>query len=336
MMRTLFLFPQKEQIIMSKVYTAYNKEVQRYIRDYAVKPSTAAVSERLALLEASVYEQCGIFAKLFPGKRNRVLNEIAYATGGCGIWKIGAATLARKADCSERTVYAAVNALKKTGEFIVARLADGHAGHYVFVDKRSERFEDIMSEVFGLPMSEIATLSAGLVAGLENAETVDTTTVEGQKQGSNYINSFKNKLLNVLDIDIKLSTTQDARVSYMTDLQKSLYEAIRPLVKDQQLDDVQKAVLAMPITNAREFVKAKNAIINTLNDATDKTLKVSTSLRAVVSGAYQKALARPAVKKYVEPVCDSDYEIYDWLNDATLDLSHVERPDSGIYNWLLE
>ncbi|HEY9569587.1 MAG TPA: hypothetical protein VIR26_01240 [Metalysinibacillus sp.] len=322
---------------MSKVYTAYNKEVQRYIRDYAVKPSTVMVSERLALLEASVYEQCGIFAKLFPGKRNQVLNEIAYATGGCGIWKIGAATLARKADCSERTVYAAVNALKKTGEFIVARLADGRAGHYVFVDKRSERFEDIMSEVFGLPMSEIATLNAGLVAGLQNAETVDTTTVEGEKQRPNYINSFKNKLLNVLDIDIKLSTTQDARVSFMTDLQKSLYEAVKPLVKDQQLDDVQKAVLAMPITNAREFVKAKNAIINTLNDATDKTLKVATSLRAVVSGAYQKALARPAVKKYIEPVCDdADYDMYDWLNDATLDLSHAEQPDSGIYNWLLE
>ncbi|HEY4624265.1 MAG TPA: hypothetical protein VIH12_10405 [Solibacillus sp.] len=322
---------------MSKVYTAYNKEVQRYIRDYAVKPSTAMVSERLALLEASVYEQCGIFAKLFPGKRNQVLNEIVYATGGCGIWKIGAATLARKADCSERTVYAAVNALKKTGEFIVARLADGHAGHYIFVDKRSERFEDIMSEVFGLPMSEIATLNAGLVAGLQNAETVDTTTVEDKKQGSNYINSFKNKLLNVLDIDIKLSTTQDARVSYMTDLQKSLYEVIKPLVKDQQLDDIQKAVLAMPIANASEFVKAKNVIINTLNDATDKTLKVATSLRAVVSGAYQKALARPAVKKYVEPVYDDvDYELYDWLNDATLDLSHVERPDNGMYNWLLE
>ena len=214
---------------MTKVYTVYNQVVQQYIMDHAVKPTAKKVNERLDILQASVHEQCGIFAKLFPGKRNQVLNEIAYATGGCGIWKIGAATLARKADCSERTVYAAVNALKKTGEFIVARLADGHAGHYVFVDKRSERFEDIMSEVFGLPMSEIATLNAGLVAGLENAKTVDTTSVEGEKQRPNYINSFKNKLLNVLDIDIKLSTTQDARVSYMTDLQKSLYEAIKPL-----------------------------------------------------------------------------------------------------------
>ncbi|HEY4623906.1 MAG TPA: HTH domain-containing protein, partial [Solibacillus sp.] len=289
---------------MTKVYTVYNQVVQQYIMDHAVKPTAKKVNERLDILQASVHEQCGIFAKLFPGKRNQVLNEIAYATGGCGIWKIGAATLARKADCSERTVYAAVNALKKTGEFIVARLADGHAGHYVFVDKRSERFEDIMSEVFGLPMSEIATLNAGLVAGLENAKTVDTTSVEGEKQRPNYINSFKNKLLNVLDIDIKLSTTQDARVSYMTDLQKSLYEAIKPLVKDQQLDDVQKAVLAMPITNAREFVKAKNAIVNTLSDTMNKTLKVATSLRAVASGAYQKSLARPAVKKYVETVCN--------------------------------
>lgn len=322
---------------MTKVYTVYNKEVQRYIRDYAVKPSTAMVSERLALLEASVYEQCGIFAKLFPGKRSKVLNEIVFATSGCGVWKIGAATLARKAGCSDRTVYAAVSALKKTGEFIVARLADGHAGHYVFVDKRSEHFEDIMHEVFGLPVNEIAGLVAGLVAGLENAETVDTTTVEDQKQESNYINSFKNKLLNVLDIDIKLSTTQNARVSYMTDLQKSLYEAIKPLATNQQLDDVQKAILAMPITNAHEFVKAKNAIVNTLSDTMSKTLKVATSLRAVVSGAYQKAFARPAVKKCVEPVyTDVDYELYDWLNDATLDLSHAEQIDDVIYNWLID
>lgn len=322
---------------MTKVYTVYNQVVQQYIMEHAVKPTAKKVNKRLDILQASVHEQCGIFAKLFPGKRNQVLNEIAYATGGCGIWKIGAATLARKADCSDRTVYAAVSALKKTGEFIVARLADGHAGHYVFVDKRSERFEDIMSEVFGLPANEIAGLVAGLVAGLGNAETVDTTSVEEGKQGSNYINSFKDKLLNVLDIDIKLGTTQNARVSYMTGWQKSLYEAVKSLAKEQQLDDVQKAVLAMSITNAQEFVKAKNAIVNTLSDTMNKTLNIATSLRAVASGAYQKSLARPAVKKYVETVCnDVNYELYDWLNDTTLDLSHAEQVDDGIYNWLID
>lgn len=318
---------------MTKVYTVYNKVVQQYIMEHAVKPTTKKVNERLDILQASVHEQCGIFAKLFPGKRNQVLNEIAYATGGCGIWKIGAATLARKADCSERTVYAAVSALKKTGEFIVARLADGHAGHYVFVDKRSEHFEDIMYEVFGLPASEIAGLVAGLVAGLENAETVDTTSVEDAKQGSNYINSFNllNKPLKDNNI-FNLGITTDARVDFMNDWEKSLYELVKPLIKDNQVSDVQKAILGMSVKSQREFIKAKSVLLNTLTDIINGTLTIAKTLRATVVAAYEKALARPAVKKHIEPTYQAtDYELHDWLNDDKIDLSHVEQPDVAMY-----
>lgn len=324
---------------MTKVYTVYNQVVQQYIMEHAVKPTAKKVNERLEILQASVHEQCGIFAKLFPGKRNQVLNEIAYATGGCGIWKIGAATLARKADCSERTVYAAVNALKKTGEFIVARLADGHAGHYVFVDKRSEHFEDIMHEVFELPANEIAGLVAGLVAGLENAETVDTTSVEDEKQRSNYINSFNllNKPLKEFNISNKLGITQDAREDFMNDWEKSLYELVKPLIKDNQVNDVQKAILGMSVKSREEFIKAKNVLLNTLTDIINGTLTIAKTLRATVVAAYEKALARPAVKKHIEPTYQAtDYELHDWLNDDTIDLSHVEQPEVDVYNWLLD
>lgn len=323
---------------MKKILTAYNQEVQRYIRDHAMKPTAAIVGERLEVLEASVYEQCGIFAKLFPGKRSKVLNEIVFATSGCGVWKIGAATLARKADCSERTVYAAVNALKKTGEFIVARLADGHAGHYVFVDKRSERFGDIMHELFSLSTSEIAGLVAGLVAGLENAETVDTTSVEGEKQGSNYIKSL-NKPLKDFNIYNKLGITQDTREGFMSEWQKSLYALVKPLIKKTQDNDVQKSILAMEIKDAKQFVKAKNVLLTTLSDIMNGTLTITKSLRASVVAAYQKAIERSPIKKYVAPTYDAnaeDYELFDWLNASNFEVPEAELPENDMYNWLLD
>ncbi|MGE7625102.1 hypothetical protein ACQKMD_19360 [Viridibacillus sp. NPDC096237] len=87
-----------------------------------------------------------------------MLDEIIYMTSGCGVWKMGSDTLARRAKVSQSTVFNAVRALKQTDLFVVGRLADDNAGKYIFVNKLHPNFEDIMKEVF---FFEFSGLKAG-------------------------------------------------------------------------------------------------------------------------------------------------------------------------------
>ncbi|MDJ0333554.1 cytosolic protein [Planococcus sp. S3-L1] len=172
--------------------TAYNQDVQRYFQgSYCNKIRKETI---LSTIEEKVFEMGKSFSHLFPNKRKQVLDEIIYLLSGMGICKIGAEKLAEKVGCSTRTVKSAVASIKETDQLIVGRLADGKAGKYIFVYKEHPNFNQILKEVFfldSLPETPpIAPPSAPLVAPLQNAESVETVSLEGQKTSSNHINSF--------------------------------------------------------------------------------------------------------------------------------------------------
>ncbi|PFA35089.1 HTH domain-containing protein, partial [Bacillus cereus] len=119
---------------MKKKFTAYNKDVQKYMQ--LNKLCSHQKSEIIETIRQHVNDNNQSFESLFPtrSKRKDVMDHIIYLLSGNGICKISAETLASKADCSVRTVNAAVRALKETGEIVVAGLADGK-NKYVFVLK---------------------------------------------------------------------------------------------------------------------------------------------------------------------------------------------------------
>ncbi|PEW72754.1 cytosolic protein [Bacillus cereus] len=174
---------------MKKKLTAYNPDVQKYLQENRL--STKKKNEIIDAIKKRVNDNNQSFESLFPSrsKRKDVMDHIIYLLSGNGICKISAETLASKADCSVRTVNAAVRALKETGEVVVAGLADGK-NKYVFVLKMHSNFTTIMKEVFYIDTEQIAELNAGQVAEQKNAETLDTVSLESEKTGSNYNNSI--------------------------------------------------------------------------------------------------------------------------------------------------
>ncbi|EOW9530434.1 HTH domain-containing protein [Bacillus cytotoxicus] len=172
-----------------KKITAYNKDVQKYMQ--LNKLCSKKKSEIITAISERINANNQSFERLFPigSKRKDVMDHVVYMLSGNGICKISAETLARKADCSVRTVNAAVRALKETGEIVVGGLADGK-NKYVFVLKMHSNFTTIMKEVFYIDAEQIAELNAGQIAEQKNPETLDTVSLKGEKTSSNYNNSI--------------------------------------------------------------------------------------------------------------------------------------------------
>ena len=184
------------------VLTAYNVDVQKYVAE----PNKKYKTMRLETILNNVYESAAVsVSKLFTPAIKRVIDEIVYQSSGAGICKIGADTLAERCGFSENLVYKAVSALKKTGEYTVARLADGHAGKYIFVDNAHENFELIMRDVFYLSMNEIETTNnsqekghrQGHRQGLENGEEPTAPSDSEEKNAPIYSSSFISSLKQV-------------------------------------------------------------------------------------------------------------------------------------------
>ncbi|OUB35637.1 cytosolic protein [Bacillus thuringiensis serovar yunnanensis] len=225
--------------------TAYNSDVQRYMQ--LNKLCSQKKNEIIETIRQRVNENNQSFERLFPtrSKRKDVMDHIIYFLSGNGICKISAETLARKADCSIRTVNAAVRALKETGEIVVAGLADGK-NKYVFVLNMHPNFTTIMNEVFYVDTEQIAELTTEQVAEQKNTETVEAVRVEDEKTSSNYnnsINSFhslkqerNNEIVSLIEsIENELKEAQNDRQKefervhtyYVNEFQEMMYHTIK-------------------------------------------------------------------------------------------------------------
>ncbi|MBG9501339.1 cytosolic protein [Bacillus thuringiensis] len=200
-----------------KKLTAYNADVQKYMQQNCL--STQKKNKIIDAMRKRVDDTNQSFESLFPSrsKRKDVMDHIIYLLSGNGICKISAETLADKADCSVRTVNAAVRALKQTGEIVVAGLADGK-NKYVFVLKMHSNFTNIMEEIFYINAEQIAERNAGQVAEQKNDETLETVRIETEKMSSNYTNSINSS--NSLKQE-----KNNARVSLMESIEIELKEA---------------------------------------------------------------------------------------------------------------
>lgn len=257
------------------VLTVYNDQVQFYIKYSAQPASKKAKASLFTKFRESVSE----FERLFPRGQRKVLENIIYATCGCGIWKIGADVLAKKAEVSKTTVYNAVRSLKETGLFVVARLANGQAGHYVFVNKQHDNFAEIMRDVFTLKDSEIEALSVSHSVGLEEPEGLAPVSVEADKMTSNDSNALNllkqannnNNLIYKAIADeieseaIKANNTAEYVAQYATNpLQNDFFALLDMLPLPAQIMD-KKAILALRLgsdATRKTFTKAKALVMH--------------------------------------------------------------------------
>lgn len=234
--------------------TAYNKDVQRYIQQ-GRRSGTKLKKTIMATIEESVIKSGISFESLFPSKTKRkaVMDEILFLLSGPGICKIESKTLAKKVDCSVRTVSDAVKNLKKTGQVLVCGLADGK-NKYVFVLKSHPNFRSIMQEVFFMKNAEQI---AGQIAEQKYAENVDSTELDVGNMRSNSINSINLKqersfIQHSIENDIQVSekdstVTREKLVSYTANKhQLMLFDNIMDYPFPQEIKD-KAGILALRV-----------------------------------------------------------------------------------------
>jgi hypothetical protein len=134
--------------------TAYNKDVQRYVKNGG---GCSKAKKRIILetIEESVTNRGISFEKLFPKrtKRHEVLDYIIFQLSGSGICNVDSKTISEKVGCTARTVFNTVKNIKETKEILVCGLADGK-NKYVFVLKSHPNLKIILKKVFFLENAE--------------------------------------------------------------------------------------------------------------------------------------------------------------------------------------
>ncbi|MCQ6339248.1 helix-turn-helix domain-containing protein [Bacillus cereus] len=324
-----------------KKLTAYNADVQKYMHQNCL--STQKKYEIINTMRKRMGNTNQSFESLFPSrsKRKDVMDHIIYMLSGNGICKISAETLADKADCSVRTVNAAVRALKQTGEIVVAGLADGK-NKYVFVLKMHSNFTTIMKEVFYIDTEQIAELNAGQVAEQKNDESFEAVSLKDEKTNSNYnnsINSFnslkqeknndKVSLMESIEIELK-EAQNDAQKEFerihtyfVNEYQEMMYHTIKagtyhPILKTNA------SIIGLRVgSNCDEslFHLAFNAL-----GKIDRFLKsngtLTDSVQALFSRVYSDNIKLSTAPKKAHTASsdvhnqESSFIFYNWLEDT--------------------
>lgn len=255
--------------------TATNQRVQFYLNFTTEKPNKEAKRKRIKALKDALEERNIMLDEAFSYKQLAVVDRIIYLTSGAGIAKVGVDKLAEKCDVSPRTVINAVKALKKTGEYIVARLikTKGGVGKYIFVDRKHANFREIMREVFSLSDYKFAQLNAQQFAEQKNCEPIEAVGIEDEKLTSNF-NIFITKQEKEIYIDdtatvikkaIEEKTTPNREYveEYASNsLQIAFYDILDKIGYPKPIDEV-KHVLALRVgsdCDLKRFVKAKDLI----------------------------------------------------------------------------
>lgn len=307
--------------------TATNKRVQFYLTYTMDKPTKALKMARMDALEKYLQEQNIMLDELFPSKQLQILDHILFITSAAGIAKVGADHLATKCECSVRTVYSAIRALKSTNQFIIGRLikSQGGAGKYIIVDKQHENFTDILKEVFLLSNNKIAELNAEQFAGQKNSESVGSLSVECENQTSNInislLKHTKNKYISgYTAIKEKIEKENDNSREYVAlyasnPFQLAMYDMLDGFPLPQQIEKV-KGIISLRVgSNAdiRIFTKAKNLIIEMAKRITNG--HKYENVVAAFSAGLQKSL---------------EYDVPLKANTET----NLNRKIPQFYNWL--
>lgn len=308
--------------------TAYNEDVQNYIKGATLDQTKK--TEYLMDLEKKVIESGNSFAKLFAGKKYRVLDEIIYLLSGKGIWKVGAQTLADRCECSLSVIHKTVRAIKDTNEILVCRIANNRAGKYIFVLKSHPNFKEILKEVFyidELPGDDNKTsLETSQNTSLENAESLVAVSVEGEKSGSNN-NNYNNNILKQEKYIIKDSIENDLK-SVSKDEKKELERVHNYYTNDYQFDlyrEFKKSTYHEKIRNSisilglrlgsnctKERYIAATKVLFKINSSLNNDLLINKSVPALfdmmIEIELNKPKQQPKIEKPFKPM-----PFYNWL-----------------------
>jgi len=116
---------------------------------------------------------------------------------------------------------------------------------------------------------------------------------------------------------------KEARKEYINEYRVMDFMQSLPL-RDDFKDQLYKYKLATKMDDIRDFVNAKDVLVNIIRDITNDTLTVTSTLRVVFVGAYSKVIERtnmkPSKSSHIEesPYKKRPVSFYNWLEERVI------------------
>ncbi|WP_025114184.1 helix-turn-helix domain-containing protein [Lysinibacillus fusiformis] len=256
---------------------------------------------------------------LTESERAIVFKLASHSLENPGACHLKAATIAAALEISTKTVYRAISKLESLGivkkEATVKSKGGQGASIYIILP-------------YNVPPS---------MSERGNAEKPCESKVEAQQtenQSSNSLNHLSFKTSTLQEIYNNAHAEKEAHKEYMNEFQVMLFEFMNSLpLADNLKEELHKVVLATQVQNAPDFIKAKNMLFKIAMDIKEGILTVTSTLRAVFVGAYNKAAERSSMKlsksSSIEETTDRvrPVSFYNWLEDRDSQAEICSRPN---------
>lgn len=225
-----------------------------------------------------------------------------------GVCHLKAATIATSLEISTKTVYRSMKKLVELG--IIEKLPG--------------------TKLNGIKGASIYLILPYVPSSVSQRETVDEASndavcrPQSENQASKSFNLLSSKQANnnLCELENELALQAEKKKEYMNEYQQMLFDFMHSLpLADNLKDELHKVVLATQIQSTTDFIKAKNVLFKIAMDIKEGMLTVTSTLRAVFVGAYNKVIERSNLK----PNKSSSIE----------ETPYKERP-VPFYNWLKE
>ncbi|MGE7942847.1 helix-turn-helix domain-containing protein [Lysinibacillus xylanilyticus] len=241
-----------------------------------------------------------------------------------GTCHLKASTIAVALEISTKTVY---RSMKKLAELGIIEKVPG-------------------TKLNGIKGASIYRILPYVPSSVSQRETADESSndavycpqSENQSSKSFNLSSFKTSTLQ--EVYKNAHAEKEACKEYMNEYQVMLFDFMHSLpIHDDLKDQLHKCILATEMNNIRDFVNAKDVLANILRDIVNGTLTIASTLRAVFSSAYNKAVKRlntkPINSSSIEetPSKERPVPFYNWLKERDrIPQSISNRP--SLENWL--
>ncbi|MEK8196285.1 MULTISPECIES: helix-turn-helix domain-containing protein [unclassified Lysinibacillus] len=240
-----------------------------------------------------------------------------------GACHLKAATIASALEISTKTVYRSVKKLEELGiiEKVPGTKLNGIKGASIYCI---------------LPYVPSSVSQRETAQAISNDAVSETFTENQSSKSFNHL-SFKTSTLQ--EIYNNVHAEKEAHKEWMNEYQVMLFDFMNSLpLADNLKDELHKVVMASQVNSVDEFIKAKNVLFKIAMDIKEGILTITSTLRAVFTGAYNKAVERSSMKQYksssIEETANRERPVpfYNWLEDRDSRVEICSRPN--LENWL--
>jgi len=241
-----------------------------------------------------------------------------------GACHLKAATIAAALGISTKTVYRSIKKLEELGiiEKVPGTKLNGIKG----------------ASIYRILPYVPSSVSQRETARAISNDAVSETFTENQPSSSFNLLSSK-QANNIMSLGNELALQAEKKKECMNEYQVMLFDFMNSLpLTDNLKDELHKVVLASQVNSVDEFIKAKNVLFKIAMDIKEGILTVTSTLRAVFVGAFNKAVERSNKKltnsSSIEETVNRERPVpfYNWIKERDSRTEIYNRPN--LENWL--